>query len=191
MRKPIVVLLLLAVFLTACAKNSASSFLTQLPGDYTLDDAKTDGCVVYEDGSITDGQQAWDAFVAATNSAKAASVRLAFYYTLGDPSHYAKEYYEEIKDKYPVLSLQDLRFDGKKYTIQSMEDGKLDTKEYKYLLRYEGKPGSSDAIFSHYVYYVLVQDDTVTWDQIEHGMISSQSGDWIDHRTVYTCLTMK
>ncbi|KNY30305.1 hypothetical protein Bccel_5585 [Pseudobacteroides cellulosolvens ATCC 35603 = DSM 2933] len=163
----------------------------QLPADYTLEDAKSGNCVVFENGDITHGQSTWDDFITATDDSKPSIVRLAYYYTLGDPSKYSKDLYQEIKDDYPVLYITDLTFDGKKYIIKGIEDGKLISKEYKYLMKYEGQPKSPTAIFSEYTYYVLVNDNTVTWDDIEHGISSSQFGDYIDHYQVYSDLVLK
>lgn len=191
MRKSVIIILALIFLLTACSKNEASASLIQLPDNYNLDDAKSDNCVVFEDSDITYGQSAWDNFITAINNGKSSTVRLAFYYTLGNPSQYSKEYYEEIKDDYPILYIKDLSFDGKKYIIEGVEDGKLVSKEYKYLMKYEGRPNSATAIFSEYTYYVLVNDNTVTWDDIEHGMLSSQFGDWIDHYIVYSDLVLR
>lgn len=191
MRKSVIILLVLIFLLTACSKNVANDSLIQLPDSYNLDDAKSGNCVVFENGDITYGQSVWDDFITGTDNGKSSTVRLAFYYTLGDPSQYSEEHYEEIKDDYPVLYIKDLSFDGKKYIIEGAEDGKLISKEYKYLVKYEGRPNSATAIFYKYTYYVLVDDNTVTWDDIEHGMLSSQFGDWIDHYTVYSDLVFK
>lgn len=117
---------------------------------------------------------------------KSASVRLAFYYTLDDPSKYSAEYYEEAKDEYPVLYVQDLTYDGEKYVIEGLEKGQLISQEYKYLVKYEGKPSSVHAAFSWYTYYVLVDDNSVTWEAIDKGMVSSDSEDWIAHDVVYS-----
>jgi hypothetical protein len=163
----------------------------QLPKDYTLEDAKEDGCVVYEDLDITSGQAVWDKFIKDTENGKNSVVRIAFYYTLGDPSHYSKEYYEEIKDDYPILYIMDLRYDGESYALLRTEEGKEYTDEYRYLVKYTGKPRSDSAAFSGYTYYVLVNDNTLTWKDIENGMVSSQSGAWIDHQIVYSDLTYK
>ena len=84
-----------------------------------------------------------------------------------------------------------MSFDGKKYIIESVEDGKRFSKEYQYLVKYEGRPNSATATFSKYTYYVLVDDNTVTWDDIEHGMFSSQSGYWIEPYRVYLDLVFK
>jgi hypothetical protein len=185
MRKPIIILLALIFLLTGCKENAATVTLDQLPSDYDLEDAKSDNCVVYEDSDITYGQTLWDDFITATDKGISATVRLAFYFTLGDPSSYTKECYEEIKDDYPVLYIQDLSFDGKKYVIESIEDGQLISKEFKYMKKYEGQPRSATAIFSDYTYYVLVNDNTVTWEDIWDGMISSKSSFGSVHNLVH------
>ena len=190
-KKSIIILLSLTFLLTACTKNPAKSFLGQLPGDYDLSDAKNDNCVIFENNNIIYGQAGWDDFISMVENGLSATVRLVFYYTLDDFSYYSNEYYEKIKDDYPIISIKDLNFDGEKYFIEKLEDGKLISKEYKYLLRYEGKPSSSAALYSGYIYYVLVNNNTVTWDDIEHGMLSSKSGDWIDHFVVYSNLRLK
>lgn len=130
-------------------------------------------------------------FVKTTDEGKSASVRLAFYYTLDDPSKLSAEYYEEVKDDYPVLFVQDLTYDGEKYIIESLEKGRLTSQEYKYLVKYEGEPSSAHATFSWYTYYVLVDDNSMTWEDIERGMVSSNSEDWIAHDIVYSDLILK
>jgi major membrane immunogen (membrane-anchored lipoprotein) len=190
LKKSVIILLVLIFLLTACSKNAANVSLNQLPENYNLDDAKSDNCVVFENSDITYGQSAWDDFITVTDKGKSSTVRLAFYYTLGEPSQYSEEYYKEIKDNYPVLYIKDLSFDGKKYIIEGFEDGKLISKEYKYLVKYEGRPNSATAIFSKYTYYVLVNDNSVTWGDIEHRMLSSRSGDWIEHYIVYSDLVL-
>ena len=54
------------------------------------------------------------------------------------------------------------------------------------MVKYEGKPSSATALFKSYVYYVLVNDNTVTWEELEWGLYSSQMGDYIPHDKVYT-----
>lgn len=185
MKKGILILTII-LLLTACSKNDQVKVsLKQLPDDYSLEDAKSDNCVVFENIDITSGQSTWDDFIKNTKKGKPSTVRLAYYYTLDDPSRYAKELYEEIKDDYPMLFMKDLRFDGEKYIIEGYEEGQLISKEYTYLVKYEGQPKSTTALFSDYTYYVLVNDNTVTWEDIEHGMLSSKLGDGIDHYQVY------
>ncbi|QOX62676.1 hypothetical protein FRZ06_04595 [Anoxybacterium hadale] len=187
----IAMMLFILFAVSGCAKGNQIE-LRKLPKDYSLEDAKKDGCVVFEDLDITSGQSTWDDFIATTEKKEPASVRIAYYYTLGDKSKYASEYYEEIKDDYPILYIQELRYDGDSYILDvNEEEGQVISHEYLYLLRYEGKPDSPNAIFTDYVYYVLVNDPNVTWDELEKGMLSSDLGDHIDHRLVYSDLKFR
>ncbi len=194
MKRALISLLAMALIITlnACSKTSNTA-LDKLPDDYGYEDAVADGCVVYKNSDITNGQSIWDDFLLAVNDGKKATVRLVFYYTLGDPSRYAPELYEEIKDEYPKLFVNDLIFDGKQFTIDGFEDedGRLLSRTYKYMMKYAGAPKSETALYHAYTYYVLVNDDTLTWDEIEWGMLSSQSGDYIEHYKVYSNLEFK
>lgn len=40
-------------------------------------------------------------------------------------------------------------------------------KSLTYLVKYTGKPSSESATYSEYTYYVLVNDDTLTWEEIK------------------------
>lgn len=145
-----------------------------ISSEYSIDDARTDSCVVYENSDITSGQEIWNDFAGKASEGKKTMVRLAFYYDR-----------EDTLSEGPRLYINDLFYDGNKYELLSLEEGKETRKTYKYMKRYEGTPSSDTAIFSRYLRYVLVNTDEVTWEDIEHGMFSSQSGDWIDHKTVY------
>ncbi len=191
MRNLAIILLALIFLTTACSKNEVNISLLHLPENYSLDDAKVDKCVIFENSNITYGQSNWNDFISTIDKSKPSTIRLAYYYTLDDPSKYSEEHYKEIKDDYPKLYIKDLISDGKKYIIQGVEEGNLVTKEYKYLMKYKGQPNSKFAVFSYYTYYVLVNDSLVTWDDIEHGMFSSKFGDWIDHYKVYSKLVYK
>ena len=193
--KRVVILLtgLAMIFVLNACSVTVKTALDKLPDDYSYEDAVADGCVVYKNSDITNGESVWDAFLQAVNAGKKATVRLAFYYTLDDPSRYAPELYEQVKDEYPKLFVNDLIFNGKQFTIDGLEDenGRLLSRTYKYMMKYEGEPASKTALYYAYTYYVLVNDDTLTWDEIEWGMLSSQSGDYIEHYKVYTDLAYK
>jgi hypothetical protein len=187
----IIISLLICLFaLISCAKNTNGIVdytpYAEIPEDYSLENAKADDVVVYEDSDISSGQSIWDKFLENTKKGTPCMVRLAFYYTLGDPSRYAPELYEEIKCDYPQLYIQDLNFDGKTYTLFFTEDEKEYSCQYEYLIRFEEVPTSNTATYSESIHYVLLNDSEVTWEQITHSMISSQFGDRIDHKTVYS-----
>lgn len=185
-------LFLCACLLTACggadAKNAARVPLEELPGGYTVEQAKADGCVVHEGGDVTSGQEVWEAFAETVSAGKAASVRLASYYTLDDPSRYDPEYYESVKDRYPLLFIQDLTYDGAAYTLRWFEEDGEILETYQYLMRYEGEAESPHAAYGSYVRYVLTNDDSVTWEKLVWGMLSSRFGDYIPHHSAYTDL---
>ena len=159
--------------------------LELLPEDYSLEQAKADGCVVLEDGQITSGKERFLRFVEDCADRRNVSVRIAMHYTLGDPSRYDPEYYEEVKDSYPRLYLHDLIYDGTAYTWRWYEDGEPVERRYSDLLRMEDPPDGPGAAWDHAIRYVLVNDPNVTWGDIWRGMISSQSGAYIDHAVVY------
>lgn len=203
MRRVVIILLIFVFLLTACLKEGEDINANQLSENCSLDDVKSSKYVVFEDNDITYGQSTWDEFITAIDNGKSATVRLAYYFTLGESSQYSKELYEEIKDDYPVLFIRELNYDGEKYSIKVVIDDQISLKEYKYLVKLEGETsGKTTNIFkttntskttniSKYTYYVLVNDDTVTWDDIVHGMASSQSDDYIDHYKVYSDLVFK
>lgn len=191
MKKILICFIAIFLLTAAYSKSGAVPSLDQIPDSYSLEDAKSDHCVVFESSVITSGTSEWKHFLKATYAGRDATVRLAYYYTLGDPSQYSEEYYNKVKDDYPLLFIKNLKFDGEKYLIEGYEDGQYISKEYRYLVKYEGAPSSSTALFNRYTYYVLVNDNTITWDDIERGMLSSQSGDLIDHYLVYSDLDYK
>ena len=129
-----------------------------------------DNLVVFEDMRCTAGEEIWQAFYQKVSNGESASV----------------EFEQRYTDEQGVTThLGSLRYDGHVFTLK---DPEID-QTYRYLMHYTGEPSSPYATFSHYEYYVLVNDDSVTWEDIEHGMFSSQFGDQIDHYTVYANLT--
>ena len=183
----------LMIILSGCSANTASDYIPykEIPLDYSLESAKSDNLVVYENGSITAGQSVWDAFVEKAENRRPCVVRLGFYYTLDDPSHYSPEHYEEIKDDYPVLYIMDLSYDGTTYTLYSVEDGIEYSPQFRYLKHFTEESPPIDAIYTKREIYILVNDNEVTWEQIQRGLASSQIGDFVDHRTVYSKYTYK
>lgn len=192
MKKYFAALLLFAILigsLTACKPQTETDLLdTSLSADEVLKAVKSGNYVVFEGSHCTAGNDIWQEFYKTVSNKKSATVNLAWYYTL-DKEHVSEELYEEEKDNYPVIFLGTLRYNGKDFTVttgKSTEETPETNKTYKYLMHYTGEPSSASATFSHYEYYVLVNDNSVTWEEIEHGMFSSLWGDQIDYYTVYT-----
>ena len=152
-----------------------------------LQQAKEDGCVIMEDGDVTFGEKIWQDFVKTTEEGKSDSIQVAHYYTL-DPESCSEEYYQVYQEDYSLLYVIDLSYDGNSYTLCWNEGSKEYERNYKYLMCYTGEAPTSRAIYDTYTRYVLTNDNTVTWEDLWWGLISSQMGDYIDHYTIYTDL---
>ncbi len=184
-------LILLLLLLASCSSPKPATDIddydTGLSADPLLRQVKKVDFVVHEDGDVASGQELWRAFYEKAQAGEAASVKLAYYYTLED-DNVSEEYYEEHKDEYPVIYLAELTFDGEKYIYRSINggDGATEyTRSYPYLMYYEDIPKSETATFNVCERYVLVHDNTVTYERLQYGLYSSQLGDYIDHLDVY------
>lgn len=151
-----------------------------------LQKAKDDGCAVMEDGYASFGQEIWKTFVETAEKGQKASVQVAHYYTL-DEEGSSREYYESVKEDYPILYRFHLEFDGETYTLRWIEEETEYVRTYRYLMHYRGD-GSDAEEREFEERYVLTNDNTVTWEDIVNGMLSSQSGDAIDHYSIYTVM---
>lgn len=188
------VAVLLILFLSACSKSSTPDEwedLKYVADNYSLEDAKDEDYVVIENGSVTFGEDIWQDFVDLSAEKKPCKIRVVHYYTIGDPSRYDPVYYESIKDDYPKIYTFELDYRDEIFCVSHYEEERLYQSEYKYLMRYEGKAETYTAIYTSYIRYVLVNDDMVTWNDIMHGMLSSQLGAYIPHNQIYTELVYK
>jgi len=162
--------------------------LESLPEDYSLDQAKSDGCVVMEDGDVSSGKEVWWNFYQRVQSGIPAGVRYATYFTLKDPSRYSSEYYETYKNTYPRLYVHDLSYDGEVFHVRWYEDGELIQRTYQYLLRFQGEAETEWAQYESYVRYVLTNKVVSDWWEIMMSTYSSQMGVAIDHMSTYVNL---
>ena len=153
--------------------SSTKVALEALPADYTPEQAKKDGCVVIENGDVSFGQDIWEEFYKKTQKGKPATVRYVHYYSLREPEHYDPDYYESVKNDYPKMYVYDLTYDGEVYREHHFEGTEEIVNEFLYLMHYVWKPDSPKALFDSQILYVLTDDDTVTWDEIMSGMLSS------------------
>lgn len=149
--------------------------------------AKASGMITLEDGYVTFGQQLWDNFYRKTQDGKPASVRVVHYYTL-ENGNYDETYYEVYKEDYPAMYTIDLTYDGETYTMTWEEYGTEYVREYRYLRKFEDtlKTSLSSVPPQKGTRYVLINDDTVSWDELMRGTYSSQLGEYIDHHTIYS-----
>lgn len=137
-----------------------------LPANYTLSDAKTDECVVFEDLSLTSGEAVWNKFLKMTQNGQGATIRFAEYYTEGEVSN---------------LFLIDLSYDGSTYSVADKDEA---NKQYKYLNHYTdlARTNTDNLTFD---YYILVNEKDVTFDELEKSLFSSNSKDFIEQYRIY------
>lgn len=132
----------------------------------------------------TSGQEAWEEFLNAAEAGKAASVRLCSYYTLDDPSRYDPDYYESVKDDYPMMFLKDLSYDEERFTTLSYEEGQRHEETYSFLRRREQTVPSSGVKI---IQYIITDDAESSLEKIGSQLYSSSfsSEDWIPFDIVY------
>ncbi len=184
MKKRMFAALLFLLLLSSCGVNLEPLPFEELPEDYSLERAKDDGCLVTEDGAVTSGQEAWEEFLNAAEAGKAASVRLCSYYTLDDPSRYDPDYYESVKDDYPMMFLKDLSYDGERFTTLSYEEGQRHEETYSFLRRREQTAPSSGVKI---IQYIITDDAESSLEKIGSQLYSSSFSpeDWIPFDIVY------
>ena len=184
MKKRMFAALLFLLLLSSCGVNPEPLPFEELPEDYSLERAKDDGCLVTEDGAVTSGQEAWEEFLNAAEAGKAASVRLCSYSTLDDPSRYDPDYYESVKDDYPMMFLKDLSYDGERFTTLSYEEGQRHEETYSFLRRREQTAPSSGVKI---IQYIITDDAESSLEKIGSQLYSSSFSpeDWIPFDIVY------
>lgn len=158
--------------------------------------------VIMENGSVVAGKDKWSDFYEKTLSGSSAAVRLAYVYT-SDKSDGSSGVYETAEDEYPNIFVSELVYDGSGFVIGPLHyDGSGFVSSYvsgydnpvtgwKYLMHYTGTPRSQTALFTEYDRYVLVNDDSVSWEDLEMGMVSSRFGDIIPFTEVFCEYTWK
>ena len=157
---------------------------TPMSADEALAAAKELGAVVNENGRITSGKKVWNEFFAKTEAGESAAVLIANYSTL-DPERTDPETYEEEKDNYPVLYLSLVTYNGDIFekTDRDCRTGEVDSSEkWLYLKHFTGSTQTETCTYDH---YVLVNEPDVTWEQLEHGMLSANFTDYIPFTWAY------
>ncbi|MBR5177458.1 MAG: hypothetical protein IKW90_01500 [Lachnospiraceae bacterium] len=158
----------------------------------TLEEIINDGFVVMKNGSVISGEDEWQEFVKKTEIGETAEINIAHYYTL--TGRMAKNLYELSKMDYPTAYLHRLKYDGNCFVFTPLQkiDGKYEImpdnendreQTYKYMKHYTEKAPSDTALFTTFDKYVLVNDDTVTWEDIWNATIGITEGFW--HTEVY------
>ena len=146
--------------------------LNELPPHYSIEEASIDRVVIVEDGLVLHNSEVWAEFWDDTQHNIPASVRcMTIYQDEGTQSLF--------KDIY------DIEFDGEEYHYRTMQDGALWDISYRYLLFFYAD-APENLPYDAFECFVLVNDQNVTWEQIQRSYVSSQSSDHVDHRIVHT-----
>lgn len=159
-------------------------YLTYKPLEKTsnpseLASAIADGIFVIKQGKPYANEDMWLSFYEKTSEGLSASVIIGYYYEM--PANASQDYSAANQNDYPLMFYKTLEYDGTGYCISPVHkiDGKYVIHEevgydspastWKYLMHYTGtpRPGSADKRFTQYEGYVLTDDNTVTWDDIE------------------------
>jgi len=69
LKKSLILILALFFMLPSCTSVDLGDYMPyeDIPDDYGLEDAKNDGCLVFENSSVTSGQTAWESFLRQSN----------------------------------------------------------------------------------------------------------------------------
>ena len=151
----------------------------KLAGATELEDAISEGIYVQKQGQVYANRDAMTKFYENSLNGTAGSLIIGYYYEMSD--NVSQDYYMAYKDDYPVMYYALLSFDGTQFTIvrvDKVESGyeihqelgyTAPTTTWKYLMHYEGVPreGSVPSTITYYDRYVLTDDNTVTWNEIE------------------------
>jgi len=165
------------------ASDMVQSLYEKLPANYGYEDAVADSLFIVSDMQVTSGEEKWDDFLQDVSEGKSCSVLIGEYYELGDESHYSKEYYESVKDEYPQFYLKELFYDGTSYSLVSYEEDQTYEYHYPYMIERCGKMADNAAVSMSG--YFLVRDVDVSFHDLMWAVLSSNSADWIDYRTVF------
>lgn len=195
MKKKLVcfILLCLTFMLGGCEKmilkQDTALFDKKLSASEALSLAKEENYVVIENGLCTANRNFMDNFFNVTQNGNASTVYLAFYYSL-ENENVSDEYYEEQKDNYPILFFYKVDYKDRKFKVtvrQSDLDEYEKETEYLFMNRFVGDLPEGGR-YDKYEYYVLVNDKSVTWEDIVKSMTSSvmHPGQGPEHTTIFS-----
>ena len=157
----------LFLFLVGCGKlaeddkinfsfdeNGNYTGFSDLPSNYTVEDAKSDGYFTSMGVEIVANKGLWDRFAEKSHNNNDASIRMVKFYEESDGSPYFKDLF--YRDEYYYL------FDS---SAESHEK-----QPYRYLLTLEGQFGSP---LKDSGVIVLTNDNTLTFDMVMQSALSS------------------
>lgn len=139
--------------------------LEDLPEMYGAEQAMIDGCLVNRDGVATENKELFQEFAENAWRGIPGTIRIF-------NCHYGDEYQWHVMD---------LHFDGNVYTLTNLEN----TYIFRYLKQFTGEKAWEGADHDAFDYYVLVNDDSVTFEDIMSGKLDMSDWENPAHWTVY------
>ena len=189
MKRFLAAVMIFAIALAVCSCRAVSPsyvnvFDSVCSPDEGLALAKRENAVVFENYKVTAGQDVWYAFYERASSGKDVSVVLArLFENLPEDSNLDGAAGSGLKKLY----FYKIDYDGKEFTAE-VRDSSLKESEgvqkYKYLLHFEGEV-ETQSRYSSYDVYVLADDQSLTWKDIQKSMFSSHSDDHVKHKVIY------
>lgn len=143
--------------------------LNELPELYSGEQALIDGCFVTEDGAARDNKELFQDFAVCSWNGMPGVIRIVNW-------HYGEN---------SSWDAVDLSYDGAVYTIST----KSDSYTFRYLKHFTGEKAWENADHDAYEYYVLVNDDSVTLQDIDGNPTNGNGTP--DYWTVYTEFTYR
>ena len=188
MRKNIVLILILTcivVVIIGCSKEKSSDNLlnfsfdksgnytgfSNLPSNYTIEDAKTDGYFVTQNSEVIANKNVWDNFVETSLRKENAGIRIVKFYTESTGSPYFLDLFYQ---------------DGHYYLFDSSAENQEEN-PYLYLLTLEGQFGNP---LKNSGVILLTDDNTLTFDKFMRSMLSSNM-DYIKSVAPYKLIMFK
>ncbi len=170
-----------ALSLCACKKTPQTietdyCAYSEIPADYTPEQAEADGClVVYQSQGTIKNSTVMTDFAKTTKKGSPALLRVATYYekvvTGGEPELVVVDI--EYKDGVYRTHYEQVNEDG---TKESFDD------KYKYLVAIDRVRGTSTQVFSSG--YMLTNDEDVTYADYASSL-SRDPSEWIDAYIIY------
>jgi hypothetical protein len=139
--------------------------LNELPEVYSAEQAMIDGCFVTEDGTARENKELFQDFAVCSWNGMPGVIRTVNW-------HYGED---------SRWSAYDLNFDGSVYTLTTLEN----TYTFRYLKQFTGEKAWEGADHDAFDYYVLVNDDSVTFEDIMSGKLDMSDWENPAHWTVY------
>ena len=142
-----------------------------------IEAVKNSGAVLLLNGSVESGKEIWDDFYAKTAKHMPASIIIADCYTQN--TNVSDELKKAEAGDYPCLYYRKLTYDGIEFVLEPadreageyvvIKDEYYDrhTRYFMYLRHFEGEAQFPGMIYSYYDIYILTDDDTDDWDEIE------------------------